>query len=277
MAEKSPPADGASPDVDPSAEASASGARKLKLTKPVTAKISLSKAAAPTEAGAVGAVGAAAVGATAATAGATGADASSTNPSSTPASSTSAPAPWELTRKLVVVAAALVALVVVAGVGIGIGTAITGGSGAPQSDIDGGADDDSSVNDSGTGTEVTPDPVETEPSAPSVAPVTFSSVSGNLRCYVDAAVAWCHQGAIEYAVPAQNCASEGVAVGVAADGGAYWPCVAARPALTPALAYDTPFVHGSFTCVINYTTGATCTNEQGRGFTIEYKTGVATF
>jgi hypothetical protein len=58
---------------------------------------------------------------------------------------------------------------------------------------------------------------------------------------------------------------------------AYWPCVPKRPALSPSVAYDSPVIHGEFTCVISLETGARCSNRVGAGFTIEYSAGTTTF
>jgi hypothetical protein len=47
--------------------------------------------------------------------------------------------------------------------------------------------------------------------------------------------------------------------------------------LSASIEYDVPVVHGEFTCVINFVTGATCTNGSGAGFSIEYSAGAKTF
>lgn len=125
----------------------------------------------------------------------------------------------------------------------------------------------------------TPTTTATSTPTPTVAalpPYDFSSPSGNLRCHIDAESAYCHQGDFTYAVPASNCAAGGVAVGVTTEG-TYWPCLSARPAESPAIAYDVPVHHGEFTCDINYVFGVRCVNAAGSGFTMEYDAGVRTF
>lgn len=167
-------------------------------------------------------------------------------------------------RRVVLGLLAAAAFLVPAGAGIAVGVTLLGAPVAASAPAPTPAPSETAA-----------DPVPT-PAAVDVAPVEFSSVSGNLRCRIDAKAAYCHQGTFVYAEHAYDCAEEGAAVGVTAER-TYWPCLGARPAQGPAVDYDVPVVNGEFTCVINYTTGVRCTNAAGMGFTMEYSAGVTTF
>jgi hypothetical protein len=168
-------------------------------------------------------------------------------------------------RSILVGLLAVLALLVPAGIGIAVGVTILGAETSVEAQPSPPAS--SAPSDVPT---AEPDP------APVVVPIDFSSPSGNLRCHIDGGAAYCHQGGIRYAEPAEDCAAEGVAIGVTAEK-TYWPCLAARPALTASVPYDVPVVNGEFTCVINLAAGVRCTNAAGGGFTMEYTAGVATF
>lgn len=162
------------------------------------------------------------------------------------------------TRRLLPVFLTVLAFVVPAGAGIAIGASLLGASPV---------------------TAIEPTPTRSAvptPTAIPLPPIEFSSESGNLRCRIDDASAWCHQGETSYYPPYENCAAEGVAIGVTAER-TYWPCLSTRPGLSASVGYDVPVEHGEFTCVINFVTGATCTNRSGAGFSIEYSNGVTTF
>ena len=88
----------------------------------------------------------------------------------------------------------------------------------------------------------------------------------------------CQQVNINYAAPAQACngGAPGVFVGVGPSG-VNWPCIASWPEPAEVLAYDTPVSQSGITCSINFDTGVSCSNVNGRGFTMEYDAGVRTF
>jgi hypothetical protein len=198
--------------------------------------------------------------------------------------------------KIVIGAAALFLLVI----GVGTALVLTGtfgqlGGVSPVSqsssndddeDADEQADDDEDQDEEADDDDATDEPdsdSDTETDGPSAsdepAPVyEFTSTSGNIRCRITPEMALCHQGTINYAVPAQDCASgpTGVTVGVTLQG-ATWPCLPGDITSTNAVAYDQVISQYKFTCVINYTTGVTCTNPRGQGFNMEYTAGVTTF
>ena len=110
---------------------------------------------------------------------------------------------------------------------------------------------------------------------------TFQSTSGNISCSIGLFAgkpgAICEQQKVNYAIPADACPSDqtsGVFVGVGADGG-YWPCVGVWYNADQTLAYDTPITVNGITCTINLATGVKCVNKDGKGFTMEYKAGIA--
>ena len=112
----------------------------------------------------------------------------------------------------------------------------------------------------------------------------FKSESGNIRCSIGVFSgqpgAICQQVEIGYPVPTGACPGDanggGVFVGVQPSG-AYWPCVAMWAEPTEVLAFDTPISDSGITCTISLTTGATCVNDNGGGFSMEYSAGVTTF
>lgn len=119
--------------------------------------------------------------------------------------------------------------------------------------------------------------------APQVAsPREFKSQSGNIRCSMDQFYGQpgvvCQQVLIHYDRPSQTCptGAAGVFVAVGASG-TYWPCIATSIEPAEAIAFDTPITRDGITCAINYTTGVTCRNANGNGFSMEYDRGVSLF
>ncbi len=88
----------------------------------------------------------------------------------------------------------------------------------------------------------------------------------------------CQQVLIHYDRPSQTCptGAAGVFVAVGASG-TYWPCIATSIEPAEAIAFDTPITRDGITCAINYTTGVTCRNANGNGFSMEYDRGVSLF
>jgi hypothetical protein len=201
--------------------------------------------------------------------------------------------PRQRRKGLVVALIAVVAVLVLGGAGVGIGWAITGGFAAAKDDaapvvVLPGDDDTEQPEEpeeareaSGTASpppESSPEPTE-EPEEV-LAMRQFRSPSGNLRCAIgtfeDEPAAVCQQELTDYPFPDSACRSgaTGVVVGVRAEGDPYWPCLPADLKPTEELALDTPFTHGGITCSFSLETGATCLNESGSGFSIEYYNGV---
>lgn len=117
----------------------------------------------------------------------------------------------------------------------------------------------------------------TEPTTEPFDPVTFQSGSGNIRCQIteETGVA-CQLTATNFAAPAgmcQNGMSSGAAVGVTTDGATY-PCLTSGLGGGQALDYDTPITAGPYTCSINFSTGVSCDNGDGDGFSMEYSAGI---
>jgi hypothetical protein len=121
---------------------------------------------------------------------------------------------------------------------------------------------------------------ETETAEPTVEafdPVTFQSGSGNIRCQIttETGVA-CQLTATNFAAPAEMCQNglySGASVGVTPDGVTY-PCLTGGFGGGQALEYDTPITAGPYTCSINYSTGVSCDNGDGDGFSLEYSAGI---
>ncbi len=121
------------------------------------------------------------------------------------------------------------------------------------------------------------------PQNQSVQSVTIRSESGNLICryhMVDESSPGvvCQQPNVNYALPSAACkaGASGMVIGLTASGTMY-PCLAENIKGGETLRFDTPYTHAGVTCTINYTTGLTCKNSKGRGFTMEYDAGVSTF
>ena len=112
----------------------------------------------------------------------------------------------------------------------------------------------------------------------SEAPVLFQSVSGNIVCSMSEAAVICHQNSIKYTAPSAACPSAlgGATVGVDRRS-VIWPCVDAAFTGATTVAYDTVVDAYGFNCSINYTTGVTCYNAEGSGFTMEYTNGIQAF
>jgi hypothetical protein len=116
-----------------------------------------------------------------------------------------------------------------------------------------------------------------EPTQESFDPVTFQSGSGNIRCQItqETGVA-CQLTATNFAAPAEMCQNglySGASVGVTTDGATY-PCLTGGFGGGQALGYDTPITAGPYTCSINYSTGVSCDNGDGDGFSMEYTAGI---
>lgn len=180
-------------------------------------------------------------------------------------------------RLLIYVGAGILAVALVVTLGVVVGTALRGGSpSAPvvAEEQQGGTDE---AEQEPAVAETTPTPAASEPAPPQQA-ATFQSASGNIRCQIYPTDVICQQGEIKYSKPSAACSGgpAGVVIGLNAKG-VTWPCIAADVPAAASLAYDQPIEAYGFQCSINYDRGITCTNPDGRGFTMEYTAGIKTF
>jgi hypothetical protein len=188
-------------------------------------------------------------------------------------------------RAIVYSAIGVAAFIVLVVIGIGAAQAVTSLSGqadasqnaAPNGSAGTGDSGDTTSSsgsqdtqtDQGSSTDSTQAPAQVD---------SFRSTSGNITCRITPQAVICHQATIKYAIPSSACRSgiAGVTVGVDADG-ATWPCIDSSIAADRVLPYDQPVSEWGYTCLIDYTTGVRCSNQDNDGFTMNYTRGVSTF
>ncbi len=192
------------------------------------------------------------------------------------------PAAPKLNKRLVVGLAAGVGLLLVIAAGVIVGSNIAGSGSNPQAyseatdESDGTTTTEEDTDTGQTDTSGTSSGTSTEGSG-TVTParVEFASISGNIRCRIEASGVTCHMGEHTYAKPPQACTAgpKGTTVGLD-QAGITWPCLSSDIVTTNVLPYDTNINAHNYDCSINYVTGVTCVNSSKQGFQMEYDNGI---